>query len=211
MKISTWNSYYLSAALYVFLSLLIGFILKDGLIVFLGWNMMLAAFVLVLTHVFSILRKKNAHPIIQSIILITWILFFPNALYITTDLIHLQNYSFFKSYPSIYEFNSSVWIVFTHILMGALFSAKMGIKSLNHMIILWEDKVSKKALCIAINMLFLLASLGIYIGRFMRFNSWQFYKVFSIISELIQNVVFALSFIGLFFLIHWVFFILFKD
>ena len=211
MKISIWNRYYIISLLYVFLSIIIGVILEDGLILILGWNMILATFVLALTHLMSILKKKRNYPMIEYIVLLFWILFFPNALYITSDLIHFQNYTFFTTYPNLYAFDLTVWIVFTHILLGAIYSAKIGIKSLHLMINLWKDKLSFRMTWIFINCLFLLASLGIYIGRFLRFNSWQFYQVFSIFKESLNNVLFMLVFIGLYFAIHWAFYIFFKE
>jgi uncharacterized membrane protein len=211
MKISTWNIYYLISFIYIIFSVILGFLLNDGLVLFLGWNMILATIVLILTHVMSILKNKGNYPIIEYIILLAWILFFPNALYIASDLIHFQNYAFFKIYPNLYEFDITAWIVFTHLLVGALYAAKIGIESLHQMINLWEEQLSSQFKWILVNSLFLLASLGIYIGRFMRFNSWQFYKVFSIIRELLNNVLFMLIFVGLFFTIHWTFYILFKE
>ena len=211
MKISTWNRYYLVSLLYVVLSIVIGLFLEDGLILFLGWNMILATLVLALTHLMSVLKNKSNYPMIEYIVLLFWILFFPNALYITSDLIHFQNYTFFTAYPSLYSFDLTVWIVFTHILLGAIYSAKMGIKSLHIMLYLWKDKLSFQTTLIFLNGLFILSSLGIYIGRFLRFNSWQFYQVFSIFKELLNNVLFMLVFIGLYFAIHWAFYIFLKE
>jgi uncharacterized membrane protein len=206
-----WNKYYIVALFYVLLSLIIGSILNNGLIIFLGWNMILATIVLFLSQVLSIVKNKGKYLILEYAISILWILFFPNALYITSDFIHFQNYTFFEVYPNVYSFELSPWLVFTHILLGAILAAKMGVISLNQMIKLWKNKLSKPQIFLLVNLLFLLASLGIYIGRFMRFNSWQFYKIFSILNEIVNNFSFILGFVIMFFIIHWAFYMLFKS
>jgi uncharacterized membrane protein len=211
MEKPTLKIYYIIAICYVIASLFIGRLLGNFLILFLGWNMILATLVLLLTHMMGFLKTKRRNHILEYMILGIWVLFFPNTLYIVSDLIHFQNNTFFQTYPNIYNYDLSNWIIFLHILLGALFAAKLGIISLNYMINLWSNQINHKIKIILINLLFLLSSLGIYIGRFIRFNSWQFYKIFSIMSELLNNIVFMIVFVGIFYIIHWVFYVLYKE
>lgn len=201
-----YRLYYLLSFCYVILSIILGFMLKNELVIFLGWNMVLAIFVLVLAQLaHSIIEKKKSKGYILSLLLI-WILFFPNSFYMLTDFIHFQNYQYFINYPDVYAFNLADWLVFFHIVVGALVALKVGILSVDHLII-----YIKKHQFIYLSILFLASSFGIYLGRFIRLNSWDIFKIHIIIGQVFDRFGFMISFIGLFFLIHWLSYILFKE
>jgi uncharacterized membrane protein len=91
-----------------------------------------------------------------------WLLFFPNAPYIFTDLIHLKTH-FFRQF----------WIDLVLILLCALTGLVLGFVSLYLM-----QSVVSRILGRAASWLFIagvagLGSFGIYLGRFLRFNSWD--------------------------------------
>lgn len=189
-------------------SVILGMFLTNFLVIFLGWNMFLATFVFFLSEIYLYVKKKNAHLVIQLIILGLFVIFFPNTLYILTDFIHLQNYTFFEDYPNLYAFELKEWVVFLHIAIGALYAAKLGISSIHRLEPVIQP-VLKKYFPLALSLLFLLSSAGIYIGRFLRFNSWDFLQLFSILTELFQNFSFFIGFITIFFVLHWVCYFLF--
>lgn len=116
--------------LYVISSMLFGLMYSNGLVLFLGWNLILAGVAYFLAHLFTVLRKRKKHPAIPILVLIIFILFFPNTIYVLTDFIHLQNYQFFDTYPSVYTYMTEDWVVFMMIAVGALLAAKLGIASL---------------------------------------------------------------------------------
>jgi uncharacterized membrane protein len=91
-----------------------------------------------------------------------WLLFFPNAPYIFTDLIHLNTRYF-----------SHFWVDLTLILLCAITGLVLGFVSLYLM-----QSVVARALGWAGGWLFIvgvaaLSGFGIYLGRFLRFNSWD--------------------------------------
>lgn len=91
-----------------------------------------------------------------------WLLFFPNAPYIFTDVVHLTTY-----------FYSHFWVDLVLILLCALTGLVLGFLSLFLM-----QGVVRRLLGGAASWLFIaavatLSGFGIYLGRFQRFNSWD--------------------------------------
>lgn len=91
-----------------------------------------------------------------------WLLFFPNAPYIFTDLTHLTS----RYFPHF-------WVDLTVILSTAFTGLMLGFVSLYLM-----QSVVTRMLGRAAGWLFVagaagLGSFGIYLGRFLRFNSWD--------------------------------------
>jgi uncharacterized membrane protein len=93
---------------------------------------------------------------------IIWILFLPNAPYLVTDIIHLgRNYSA----PHLYD----TFLVFTSAWVGLL----LGLYSLSHIDKIIRLKYSEKTASIILAFIILVISFGMYLGRFLRFNSWD--------------------------------------
>lgn len=91
-----------------------------------------------------------------------WLLFFPNAPYIFTDLIHL-NTRFFGHY----------WVDLTLILLVALTGFLIGFVSLFLMQAMVAERVGRPLSWLFILAVAGLSGVGIYIGRFLRWNSWD--------------------------------------
>jgi uncharacterized membrane protein len=92
----------------------------------------------------------------------TWLLFFPNAPYIFTDIIHLSTHRY-----------THFWIDLILVLLCALTGLVLGFVSL----FLMQNMV-KRMFGPAASWLFIaavagLSGFGIYLGRFLRFNSWD--------------------------------------
>jgi len=130
---------------------------------FMGWNLFLAwlplAFALLACEAFDKPVKRN-WPFWGFAG--AWLLFFPNAPYIFTDIIHLYS-------PSVGHF----WIDLVLVLLCALTGLVLGFVSLFLM-----QSVIRRLLGQAASWLFIaivagLSGFGIYLGRFLRFNSWD--------------------------------------
>jgi uncharacterized membrane protein len=91
-----------------------------------------------------------------------WLLFFPNAPYIFTDLIHLTT-----------RFYGPFWVDLTLILLCALTGLVLGFVSLYLMQAVVERMLGRPASWVFTGAVAALSGFGIYVGRFMRFNSWD--------------------------------------
>jgi uncharacterized membrane protein len=91
-----------------------------------------------------------------------WLLFFPNAPYIFTDLIHLTTY-----------FYSHFWVDLVLILTCAMTGMVLGFVSLFLMQSAVRRMFGSTASWLFIAAIAGLSSFGIYLGRFLRFNSWD--------------------------------------
>jgi uncharacterized membrane protein len=91
-----------------------------------------------------------------------WLLFFPNAPYIFTDLVHLN-----------YWLHGHYWTDLTMILLVALTGFMVGFVSLYLMQSVVADRLGRVAGWLFILVVAGLTGLGIYIGRFLRWNSWD--------------------------------------
>lgn len=210
MKNKKIHIFYFLTTIYILVSIVLGFILNNGLVIFLGWNIFLATLVFWLSEVYVYFEKVKSKKIYLIFILIIYILFFPNTLYVLTDFIHLERYDFFAEYPNTYEFIIEDWLVFMQISIGALYAAKLGISSIKKL----EPYIFtslKKYKILILSSLFLLSSLGIFIGRFLRFNSWEIFDIVNIINGVFSHHSFAVVFILIFFMLHWVSYFIFSE
>ncbi|MDY0075397.1 MAG: DUF1361 domain-containing protein [Acholeplasmataceae bacterium] len=192
---------YLALVIFVIIAMFFGGFYGNFLILFLGWNLLLAGFTYFLVDIFIYLRKKRSHIALVLLIWFMFILFFPNTIYVMTDFIHLENYQFFIDYAEIYRYVLMDWVVLMIITIGALLAAKIGIESLEKMKPYHFEWI-KKHYVIYLGLLFLASSIGIYIGRFIRLNSWEFHQIVSVIPQIIQKFSFFIGFIGIYMMIH---------
>ncbi|MFA7423071.1 MAG: DUF1361 domain-containing protein [Acholeplasmataceae bacterium] len=172
--------------------------------------MILALMVYVFSSIALELHERQFKWIWIVISIALWILFFPNSFYILTDTIHFQNYEFFKYYPNIYELESYEWYVFFDITIAALISLKIGLISLEQIKKIVPNALKQYQLLLIIG-LFFISSIGIYLGRFIRLNSWNIFDLTSIISGVLEHFNFFVVFVLLFTMIHLIAYYLFKN
>jgi uncharacterized membrane protein len=91
-----------------------------------------------------------------------WLLFFPNAPYIFTDLIHLTA-----------RFYAGFWVDLSLILLCALTGLVLGFVSLYLMQSVVRRVLGRAASWLFIAGVAVASGFGIYLGRFLRFNSWD--------------------------------------
>lgn len=91
-----------------------------------------------------------------------WLLFFPNGPYIFTDLIHLWM-----------SFRLHFWVDLTLILLCALTGLVLGFVSLYLMQSVVAQRFGRVTSWLFVAVAAGLCSFGIYLGRFLRFNSWD--------------------------------------
>lgn len=91
-----------------------------------------------------------------------WLLFFPNAPYIFTDVIHV-----------VYRSHRYFWVDLMLILLCALVGLVLGFVSLYLMQSLVRRRWGWLAGWLFVAVVAGLSGFGIYLGRFLRFNSWD--------------------------------------
>jgi uncharacterized membrane protein len=130
---------------------------------FLVWNLFLAwlplVFALLAAEKFKTASARNWHFLSLAG---AWLLFFPNAPYIFTDLTHLTT-----------RYYGHFWVDLTLILLCALTGLVLGFVSLYLMQSVVERMLGRPASWLFIAAVAALSGFGIYVGRFMRFNSWD--------------------------------------
>lgn len=132
---------------------------------FLLWNILLALIPLVISSIVLLQpRKKNIHKLIFIIGLLLWLLFIPNAPYLITDIIHLGET---KMVPILYD----TFLLFSTALLGAIIFC-LSLEQIEKII---SEKISPRKTSIFIFVTIFLISFGVYLGRFARFNSWDFF------------------------------------
>lgn len=111
-----------------------------------------------------------------------WLFFFPNSVYMVTDFIHISGDTFLwaqevERYSTdsrvIYSHELMVWAKLLIIGFGFFSSIIIGLESLYT----FERMMRKRfAASVCYGMMFVvvcLTGIGVYIGRFLRFNSWD--------------------------------------
>jgi uncharacterized membrane protein len=158
------------------------FITSSLTYIFLPWNLFLAYTPFAISnYYFSKMNSNLSIPKYQFIALfIIWLLLLPNAPYITTDLMHLHQR------PPI-PFYFDIMFLFIYALLGILFF----IASVYQMELLYKKYFSKKSLFVFYGAAFFLCSFGIYLGRYLRFNSWDIiHKPLTLMSDIAQRFIF---------------------
>ena len=129
---------------------------------FLNWNLFLAFIPWAVTSIVILKPNIQKYRLTILILLGIWLLFFPNAPYILTDLFHLRLKSSIPQWSDLILILSFAW---TGLLFGYLS--------------LWDiEKILSKSLSqvwtgiISVSLLFI-GSFGIYLGRYLRWNSWD--------------------------------------
>jgi uncharacterized membrane protein len=150
--------------------------------VFLLWNLLLAYIPVVLSKWMYQNKTINQWQIIKWVAFICWLVFLPNAPYIITDLMHLH---YNHNAPKYFD----IVLVFVCAFTGLVFY----IVSIMQMERWWKKQTQLHLFWLYVATFFL-TSFGIYLGRYMRFNSWELLTHPSeIVSQIIHRVVYPLQ------------------
>jgi uncharacterized membrane protein len=165
---------------------------------FLIWNLFLASLPLLISY--RIISSFDIKKIRTWILFLLWILFLPNAPYIVTDFIHLE------SGPNQY------WIDMLIIVLTAINGMMMGFISLKQIGSIISVYFSKP-LTSAFEIIVITAcAYGVYMGRFMRYNSWDiFIKPLVIARDIYHSIgVVMILFVITFALVSYVLYRIFQ-
>lgn len=148
----------------------------DKSFLFLFWNLFLATIPLFISIVLlHYAKSKKFYRILPFLII--WLMFFPNAPYMLTDYRHLQG-----------SYGWAFVIDFITILYFALIAFCMAVISLNDIRQILSVYMNRSLLTIIVILICLLSGFGVFIGRDMRFNSWDLIgKPIEVISESVNG------------------------
>ena len=126
--------------------------------IFLAWNLFLAWIPFAISH--KIGGAQNRWKIL--LLFGAWLLFLPNAPYIITDFLHLK-----QRWPIPYWYD--ILLLFSAALNGLL----LGLVSLLKVEKFLADRYGNRISGLLILCSFFLCAFGIYMGRYLRWNSWD--------------------------------------
>jgi uncharacterized membrane protein len=131
---------------------------------FLIWNLFLAWLPYLITG--RLARMQPFRPrLLFAALMLAWLLCIPNSFYIITDLFHLGDRYNDRLMPNWYDLAMILSFVWNGLLLGVLSVRQM-------------EKILKPRLPAHHELFFLypvmwLNALGVYTGRYLRFNSWD--------------------------------------
>ena len=135
---------------------------------FLLWNLFLAwmplFFALVARRLSSSTLVTKPKQLLILVNLGLWLLFFPNAPYLITDLIHLGEYE-----------RHILWFDTVGFFIAALAGICTGLYSLQVTHQVLNQFISSILAWVIISVSIVLSGFGLYLGRFVRFNSWDLF------------------------------------
>ena len=144
--------------------------------IFLVWNLFLAFLPYAITEWLWTHSQvaKNKWKLMAAMIL--WLLFIPNSFYILTDLFHLDT---FHSAPKWFDLLLLFSFAWNGLLLG-IFSVRVMEKTL-------QSFLGNKHELFFIYTIMWLNALGVYIGRYLRFNSWDIVtNPFDLITDILS-------------------------
>lgn len=133
-------------------------------LIFLVWNLFLAVVPFLLT---SYLKTINLfeNKFKTLVLLSIWLLFLPNSFYIITDFVHL-------SLSNDHTFWYDLLLISSYASLGFL----LGIISLKDIEELLSHKLNTSISSFLVFGISILSGFGIYLGRILRYNSWDILK-----------------------------------
>ncbi len=201
------------AAVYFFLSIFMILFTDSFLSIWMGINVVFALIPLITIRYVAIRLQEREikHDWVSIILLIVFLFFLPNTFYIITDFIHLSNR--FPGFISLVRIETITdYLLLTHILFSALVGIYAGVESIFAVEKLLKDRFNRPILIVVfIAELLLLSSIGIYLGRFLRFFSWEILNPIKVITEFITSfTMFSLWFIVLFAIVQLILYYTYK-
>ncbi len=140
---------------------------------FLAWNLFLAWIPFMLSSALDRVAVCSTAGTRIAIWLIggAWLLFFPNAPYILTDVVHLTSFDPARGAPGTLQFWFDIVLVGSFALTGLV----VGFASLHRMQRIVERSYGTVVSWGFVAVAMVLAGIGIYLGRVERFNSWDIF------------------------------------
>jgi len=156
---------------------------------------------------YATMRNRITFYLVMPICTLVWLIYFPNAPYLLTDFQHLA----FRSRGSLLWFDviMLIWFAWTGLLLGiaSLYLMQEIVTDTFNPLVGWIFAVSVT----------IMSSIGVYLGRFLRWNSWDLLQdplliakdMYAIVRHPISNlptyvftILFTLLFLFIYLTIH---------
>ncbi len=148
---------------------------------FLVWNLFLAIIPYAITT--YLINKDSINKFGLAIWFCIWLLFLPNSPYIITDLLHIKIGS-----------DNLLWLDVLVVISFASSGLLLFYLSVLDMKIILKKHINKTVLNYGLVFIVFLSSFGVYLGRFLRYNSWEILsQPQHLISDIITMIVQPLS------------------
>lgn len=161
---------------------------QSNFYLFLVWNLFLAGIPYLITQALQLSHQLRSIKIIAFLGFTTWLLFLPNSPYIITDLVHLT-----------IDYSNLMWLDLFLVFVFAFNGLLLGLLSMLDMFSIISERYGKRVAQYTLFKVCLLSGYGIYLGRFLRFNSWDITTkpgtlFFQIIASLQEPKVWLITF-----------------
>jgi len=142
---------------------------------FLVWNLFLAFVPVLFSELAMTARQKWKGWLYTGL----WLLFFPNAMYIVTDLFHLWKH------PGV-----PLWYDLLLLFSSALNGIAMGFYSLYKTEQWLKRNINAGYIKMVRLVVMVISGFGIYLGRYQRWNSWDIVtQPFSLMADVARHVI----------------------
>lgn len=149
---------------------------------FLNWNLFLAWIPFIISSFLLIFKIKSKLSL--AIAVGVWIVFFPNSPYILTDLFHLKTRN---SVPIWYDL-----VVILSYAWTGLFCGFVSLSDIEKRLSAYYNRSTIN--CITVSFLFL-TSFGVYLGRFLRWNSWDVLSnPFGLFNDILVRIIYPMEY-----------------
>ena len=129
-------------------------------LLFLVWNLFLAFIPFAITT--WLCSKPSHNKVMLLAIYAIWLIFLPNAPYIVTDLLHLRNAEAHLMWLDV--------LVITSFAFNGLALFFLSLADMEHLL---KRYFNRHIVSTTMLFTFGLTAFGIYLGRFLRYNSWE--------------------------------------
>ncbi|WP_105615023.1 DUF1361 domain-containing protein [Vallitalea okinawensis] len=173
----------------------------DRSLMFLIWNIFLSWVPYIISLI--IYRRKmiikRGRSWVNHLLTLMWLFFYPNTLYIITDALHIKSRVDYYFNNDIVVMDNGGWLKFWLLIFVILLGFIMGIISLYAMQNILDSNYGPLFSWGFVAIVMVLSSYAIYIGRYLRLNSWDILNPIKLFNNVIQTLhMDMLSFVGLF-------------
>ena len=148
---------------------------------FLVWNLFLGVVPLVFAALLvARLEQRGWRDWLAAVLGALWLFFLPNSFYLLTDLIHLRNTG---EVSILYDA-----VLFCSFIFNAYIAGYVSVYFVHRALLFYRD--TRRYAHIVVGLVFLLCGFAIYLGRYLRWNSWDMVmNPFGILFDLTDSII----------------------